>query len=139
MATTQIAKTIKKRVSRATISGNGLMKIVEGEIKKVRKRNGQTVAFDIEKIVNATYKAMLAAGEGGEKEAIKIAEKVYLELLKMNANGENVIPEVEQIQDLVEKHLIFADFAQTTKAYILFRQRRTEAREKKLLSGSREP
>ena len=132
MTTTQIAKTIKKRVSRATISGNGLMKIVEGEIKKVRKRNGQTVAFDIEKIVNATYKAMLAAGEGGEKEAIKIAEKVYLELLKMNANGENVIPEVEQIQDLVEKHLIFADFAQTTKTYILYRQRRAKAREKKL-------
>jgi hypothetical protein len=65
MATTQIAKTIKKRVSRATISGNGLMKIVEGEIKRVRKRNGQTVAFDIEKIVNATYKAMLAERREG--------------------------------------------------------------------------
>lgn len=130
MATTQIAKTIKKRVSRAAIDGNGLMKIVKGEIKRVRKRNGQTATFDIEKIVNATYKAMLAAGEGGEKEAIKIAEKVYLELLKMNANGEGVIPEVEQIQDLVEKHLIFADFAQTTKAYILYRQRRAEARKK---------
>jgi ribonucleoside-diphosphate reductase alpha chain len=132
MSTAQIAKTIKKRVSRAAINGNGLMKIVKGEIKRVRKRNGQTATFDIEKIVNATYKAMLAVGEGGEKEAIKIAEKVYLELLKMNANGEGVIPEVEQIQDLVEKHLIFADFAQTTKAYILFRQRRAEAREKEL-------
>lgn len=114
------------------MSGNGLMKIVQGEIKKVRKRNGQIVAFDVEKVVNAAYKAMLAAGEGGEREAIKIAEKVYLELLKMNTNGEEFIPEVEQIQDLVEKHLIFADFAQTTKAYILYRQKRAEAREKKL-------
>lgn len=132
MATTQIARTGQKRVSKAAINGNGLMKIVEGEIKEVRKRNGQIVTFDIEKIVNAAYRAMLAAGEGGEKEAVKIAEKVYLELLKMNANGEEFIPEVEQIQDLVEKHLIFADFAQTTKTYILYRQKRTEAREKKL-------
>ncbi len=132
MTIPQIAKTSQKSVSKAAINGNGLMKIVEGEIKEVRKRNGQTVAFDIEKIVNASYRAMLAAGEGGEKEAVKIAEKVYLELLKMNANGDKFIPEVEQIQDLVEQHLIFADFAKTAKNYIIYRQKRTDAREKKL-------
>ena len=118
-------------VSAGAINGNGLFKVVNGEIKTVRKRNGDEVNFDVTKIVNAVYRALLASGEGDEEDAIKIAKKVYLELLKKSTDDENNISTVEEIQDLVEKHLIFADYAQTAKAYILFRKERADLREAK--------
>lgn len=117
-------------MSRKAINGNGLMKLVDGEIVKVQKRSGKTVDFDIEKILNAAYKAMIASGEGGEAEAIKIAEKVYLELLKLSSDsGEgDFTPSVEEIQDLVEKHLILSDLVKTAKSFILYRKQRADLR-----------
>ncbi|MCH7640715.1 ribonucleoside-triphosphate reductase [Patescibacteria group bacterium] len=116
-------------VSEAALNGNGLFKVVSGEIKKVRKRNGRLVDFDVTKIVNAAYRALLATGEGGEEDAVNIAKKVYLELLKGVSLQENFTPGVEEIQDLVERHLIFADYAQTAKAYILYRKEHEDLRE----------
>lgn len=118
-------------VSMKTINGNGLMKVVDGEVTKIRKRSGEVVDFDIAKIVNAAYRAILATGEGDEEDAMKIARKVYLELLKNASREDNYIPNVEEVQDLVEKHLILSDFVQAAKAYILYRKERAELRETK--------
>jgi ribonucleoside-diphosphate reductase alpha chain len=116
------------RVSQEAINGNGLMKLVDGEVKKIKKRDGQFVDFDITKIVNAAYKAMISVGEGDEVNAIKIAKRVYLELLKKSTEEKGFIPSVEEIQDLVEKHLILSDFVKTAKAFILFRKERSDLR-----------
>lgn len=115
-------------VSLEALNGNGLMKIVDGEVVKIRKRNGELVDFDITKVVNASYKAMISTGEGNEEDAIKIAKKVYLELLKIDSQEENYIPSVEQVQDLVEKYLILSDLVQTAKSYILYRKERADLR-----------
>jgi len=45
------------------------------------------------------------------------------------------IPGVEDIQDIVEKVLIEAGYAEVAKAYILYRQRRSEIREAKRYLG----
>jgi len=116
-------------VSEKFIKGNGLSSLIDGEIKTVRKRDGRIVDFDIAKIVNACYKAMRTTGEGTEKDAVEVAKKVYLELLKISSRKEKYIPDVEEIQDLVEKHLIFANLAQTAKAYILYRKEHADLRE----------
>src|SRR4030042_1588643 len=116
-------------VSEKFIKGNGLASLVDGEIKTVRKRDGRIVDFDISKVVNACYKAMRTTGEGTEKDAVEVAKKVYLELLKISSRKEKYIPDVEEIQDLVEKHLIFANLAQTAKAYILYRKEHADLRE----------
>ena len=47
-------------VSPSMINGNGLAKLVDGEVKQVRKRDGQLMDFDIAKVVNAVYKSMLS-------------------------------------------------------------------------------
>jgi ribonucleoside-triphosphate reductase len=126
-------KSSEQFVSEKLIKGNGLSALIDGEIKKVRKRNGKIVDFDISKIVNACYKAMLATDEGSEEEAVNVAKKVYLELLKIASKKENYIPDVEEIQDLVEKHLIFANLAQTAKAYIIYRKEHADLRKKGLV------
>ena len=42
--------------------------------------------------------------------------------------GQPEIPTIEQVQDLVERVLIDAGHARTAKAYILYRERRADAR-----------
>ena len=115
-------------VSPSMINGNGLAKLVGGEVKQVRKRDGQLVEFDIAKIVNAVYKSMLSTDEGGDKEAIDITKKVYLELLKRTSREDGYLPNVEEIQDMVEKHLILSDYVETAKSYILYRKKHAELR-----------
>lgn len=119
----------KEFVSDKIINGNGLMKIFGGEVKKIRKRNGEEVSFDITKIVNAAYRAMLSTGEGGEEDAVSVAKKVYLDLLKKVSRKKDYVPNVEEVQDLVEKHLILSNFVQTAKTFILYRSRREALRE----------
>jgi len=98
-------------------------------IKRVRKRDGRIVKFDQEKIVTAITKAMTSVKEGNlNEDPIRIAEKVVQELEKRSFS--QGIPDIEEIQDIVEEKLILTDLPKTTKAYILYRQERAKIREK---------
>ena len=101
-------------------------------VKKIQKRDGSVVPFDVNKIKTAAYKSMLQTGEGSEKEAGLVANKVYSELLRITKKHKNFIPTVEGVQDEVEKELILSDYVKTAKAYILYRERRARLREKGL-------
>src|SRR3989344_1957462 len=92
-------------------------------IKKIKKRDGTLVDFNLDKITNALFKAMKATGEGAEADADKVAKWMVLEIASLTkSKGQSYIPSVEDIQDLAEKGLIFHKFAATAKAYILYRE-----------------
>ncbi len=97
-------------------------------IKSVQKRDGTSVPFDIEKIVNAINKAMLAGSEGSPKEAEKVANRVVMELVKITKRHKNFIPTVEGIQNTVEQELMLANYVKTSKNYILYREERARLR-----------
>lgn len=102
-------------------------------IKQIRKRDGTVVDFNFEKVTNAILKAMRVAGEGDAEHAARVAQSVYAELLNICITGgakksSDCVPAVEDIQDVVEKQLIFHKFAATAKAYILYREKRNELR-----------
>jgi len=99
-------------------------------VKKVQKRDGSIVDFDLSKIANAVYKAMLASDEGSEKEAELIANKVYLDLIKISKQFKTFVPNIEGIQDAVEKSLMTNNYIKTSKNYILYREERARLREK---------
>ena len=92
----------------------------------IKKRNGKTVPFDQSKIEEAIFKAMKATGSEDRTLAHNITDKVVYALKKKFGYG---IPGVEEVQDVVEKELIMAGLAECAKAYILYRQRRSELRE----------
>ncbi len=101
-------------------------------IKKIKKRDGTLVDFNLEKIVQAVAKAMKASGEGDEKGALRVAKAVSVELIKRTKKqGPAYLPSVEEIQDLVEKELVLQQFPAVAKAYILYRERRSELRREK--------
>ena len=102
-------------------------------IKKIKKRDGRIVDFDSDKITEAIWKASKAAGGKDKTLALKLTEQVVEKLEKQLKPDE--VPNVEQVQDLVEKNLIDNGQASMAKAYILYRQKRAEIRRTKLLLG----
>ncbi len=94
-------------------------------ITKIKKRDGRTADFDIEKITQAIYKAAQAIGGTDYTIAQKLAEQV---LASLEAEGDKT-PSVEHVQDIVEKELIESGHARTAKEYILYRADRTRVRD----------
>ena len=95
-------------------------------IEKLRKRDGRLVAFDAEKIANAINKAFVATYKPGYE---SVARKLAGDVVSMLEVEGVDIPDVEHIQDMVEKVLMDSGYVQTAKAYILYRNERSRARE----------
>ncbi|OAG27388.1 anaerobic ribonucleoside triphosphate reductase [Thermodesulfatator autotrophicus] len=94
----------------------------------VRKRDGSFVPFDRRRIANAVFKAVKAVGKDDRRIADEIADEVSLKLYRSFFKFGNV-PHVEQIQDLIEDTLIAHGHGDIAKAYILYREKRKQARE----------
>jgi ribonucleoside-diphosphate reductase alpha chain len=99
------------------------------KIRSVKKRDGRVVPVDANKIAEAIWKSIKATGGKDRATADQLADKV-VELLEKQF-GEERIPSVEDVQDIVEHVLIDEGHARTAKAYILYRQKRAEIREEK--------
>ncbi|MCR5481180.1 MAG: anaerobic ribonucleoside triphosphate reductase [Clostridia bacterium] len=95
-------------------------------IKKIIKRDGREVYFNIDKIVDAIFSAAKELGGNDRDMARFLARQVEIYLLEV---CHNETPTVEQIQDAVEKVLIENGHARTAKEYILYRAERTRIRE----------
>ncbi len=95
-------------------------------ITKIKKRDGREVPFNIEKIASAVFKAASATGGKDYKTAMELAERsvAYIE-----ESMDKRVPNVEEIQDAVEKVLIETGHARTAKEFILYRAERTKVRE----------
>lgn len=95
-------------------------------ITKIKKRDGREVPFNIEKIASAVFKAASATGGKDYKTAMELAERIvaYIE-----ESMDKRVPNVEEIQDAVEKVLIETGHARTAKEFILYRAERTKVRE----------
>jgi len=104
-------------------------------LKYVRKRDGRLEPFDQERITNAIWKAANAVGERDMDLAKRLSDQVVRELSKRF--GEDGVPTVEEIQDIVEKVLIENGRARMAKAYILYRKQHQDLRElAEILSSS---
>jgi len=92
----------------------------------VEKRDGRIVPFDLTRIVNAIYKAADATNEFSYDTAQVIAEEV---LRSLQPQADNAAVHVEVIQNTIEQTLMRKGFYQTAKAFILYREKRRQARE----------
>ncbi|MEK7567365.1 MAG: ATP cone domain-containing protein [Patescibacteria group bacterium] len=101
-------------------------------VKQIQKRDNALVVFDLNKVTNAIHKAMVVSGEGSFDEAEMVANKVLSDLVRISKKYKNFLPNVEGVQDSVEKELILSEYVQTAKAYILYRQKRSELRKQGL-------
>ena len=93
----------------------------------VIKRDGREVQFDRNRIKSAVLKAMEASGNGSSDDADFIAECVETEVKALIAKTIGV----EVIQDIVERQLMKHGFYTVAKAYCVYRDQRSRAREAK--------
>lgn len=93
---------------------------------KIIKRDGREVEFDAKKIENAILKAFQEVDgqidDYSRDKAHNIAEHIYDECKNQKLG-------IEDIQDLVEKGLMSTKRKDVAKAYVLYRNKRTQARE----------
>ena len=90
---------------------------------EIRKRNGESVPFQQEKIFNAMKKAFDGQGkEIGSREMDEILATV------LNNLSVTVPLTVERVQDEVERTLMERGHYEVAKAYILYREKRSALR-----------
>lgn len=92
----------------------------------VTKRSGERVAFDGGRITQAIQKAGAATGEFESSEARRLAETVILYVRKRAESSQGI--HVEDVQDIVEFSLMSCGYFKTARAYILYREKRAQAR-----------
>ena len=100
-------------------------------INFIRKRDGRLEEFDENKITAAIFKSAKSIGGDDLTLSKKITHQVVAVLEVMYKSDR--VPTVENVQDLVEKMLIEGNYANTAKAYILYRQQHAEMRRTKMM------
>jgi len=101
-------------------------------IERIKKRDGRIDRFHSQKITTAIFKAATACGGSDFGKAEQLSEQV-ISIINGRFPEPDAVPEVEQVQDIIEKVLIENGHAQTAKAYILYREKRKSARESSAL------
>ena len=93
--------------------------------KKIKKRDGRIVEFDSSKITAAIAGAGKATGEFEEIEARKLTLRVLTLAHEIRLGP---VPEVEEIQDIVERVLLDSPYYKTAKSYIIYREQHAQIR-----------
>ena len=97
-------------------------------IYKIRKRNGTIVSFEKEKIFQAIGDARNTVGEPKHLDIESLTDEVIKNTESLIKTQKKSIPDVEDIQDQVEKVLIKYGYDALAKSYIVYREKRAQAR-----------
>ena len=104
----------------------------ERNIEMIIKRDGRAVRFNIGKLQEVIRKAGTETGEFDEKEAKRLAG-IVSSIMRKSKGKEQY--HVEAIQDVVEQVLMAGAYYATAKAFILYREKRSEVRRMERIIG----
>jgi len=92
----------------------------------VRKRSGKVVSYRKTRIERAIDRALKASGtdSSSREMADQVEAALYMNFFKVGS-----IPTIEQIQDFVEETLVLRKLTAAARHFILYREKRNEARE----------
>ncbi|MGD7046942.1 ribonucleoside-diphosphate reductase [Rossellomorea marisflavi] len=99
------------------------------QFKTIVKRDGSKEDFMEDKISYAIAKAGKETGEFGEEEVKDVTKRV---LEAINSSHQQQDLTVEKIQDYVEEVLLNSSFKKTAKAYIIYREKRSQMRKRNI-------
>jgi len=103
--------------------------------QKIRKRDDSLASFDDRKIWRAIFRAALEVLED-ESKARAIADSAVRKVLeKISVLSVDLIPSVENIQDMVEEALMEEGDTAIARSYILYREEHKDLRQAKKIYG----
>ena len=100
------------------------------QIEFIIKRDSSKKAYEQEKITQAILKAMKSVNNGEYEDAKRVSTSVYESLLERAEKIPYYVPNIEEIQDLVEQKLMTNEYFEVAKSYILYRNLQTEKRKR---------
>lgn len=100
------------------------------EVLQIKKRNGNVVSFEKDKIVNAVKKAFASQTISIQDE--KLSELADLAITHVHIKYQGTVPTVENIQDIVEATIMQAGYFSVAKAYIIYRYEHTKERQEEV-------
>ncbi len=103
--------------------------------KKVKKRDGSVVDFDKKRIEQAIEKAAFEVLQDETRANIISKRVTQVVVKKLSELYREKIPDIESIQDMVEKALMSEGYSHMAKSYIIYRERRSEIRMTKSALG----
>ena len=92
------------------------------------KRDGSIRSFDPDKIVIAITKAGKATGEIGPEQARELTVREVMPRIRAL---KTLTPDIERVQDAVEKSIFAAGYFDTLRAYIVYREQHAKSRNAK--------
>lgn len=106
-------------------------------INLIKKRSGAIVAFDPARITSAIARAYIANDKplfdaDLEKLTNQVVRQLEYHCDNITAEGEQCVPEVEHIQDIVERVIAQQGDFEIAKSYILYRQERNKERNRNI-------
>jgi len=102
------------------------------QIEYIIKRDSSKKAYEQEKITQAILKAMKSVNNGEYEDAKRVSLSVYSSLLERAEKIPYYVPNIEEIQDLVEQKLMSNEYFEVAKSYILYRNLQTERRKRNI-------
>tara|TARA_B100000900_G_scaffold409480_1_gene425487 strand:- start:5964 stop:7238 length:1275 start_codon:yes stop_codon:yes gene_type:complete len=102
------------------------------KIAHIYKRDQSKQPFKLDKIASAILQAMLSVGKDDEEEAVRLAASVHAELLNRKNKLKNYLPNIEEIQDIVEQILMKNEHFDVAKSYILYREKQNSRRQRNI-------
>tara|TARA_Y100000589_G_scaffold193120_1_gene182805 strand:- start:15822 stop:17096 length:1275 start_codon:yes stop_codon:yes gene_type:complete len=102
------------------------------QIEYIIKRDSSKKAYEQEKITEAILKAMKSVNNGEYEDAKRVSLSVYESLLERAEKIPYYVPNIEEIQDLVEQKLMINEYFEVAKSYILYRNLQTEKRKRNI-------
>ena len=105
------------------------------KLKNIVKRSGAIVPFNPSRIQNAIYRAAVSVGGRNKDMSKYLADKVVEFIEMICADGHT--PNIEEIQDTVEKTLIKEGHSKVAKAYIIYREDSKRRRREKSKNASK--
>lgn len=97
-------------------------------LPKTQKRDGRLVGFKKENITRAIGRALAETAEAPIDEAEAVTIAVINGLVEYAKQQNDYVPNVEAIQDEVERQLMLHGYTETAKAYILYREQHARQR-----------
>lgn len=101
-------------------------------IKQIKKRTWELMTYEMSKITLAIQKWMISINYTKLEDAEKIAKKVDKKLKKFINSHNGFIPDVEDVQDIVELELMRWGLLEVAKEYIIYRQHQIEWRKRSI-------
>ena len=102
------------------------------QIDNIIKRDSTLKPFQQVKITDAILKAMISVDNGEPEDAEKISSSVFNALIERKQSIPNYVPNIEEIQDLVEQKLMQSEFLDVAKSYILYRNIQQQKRKRNI-------